>query len=90
MQALCDEGFHPPESIDSDKIKETHKDSCCLTHRPHYYDQIAVRIKYPRLEVTGGGMFNLFEHVFRAEDMDAYQRPRPREAKRHRDEGSRR
>ncbi|WEK58874.1 MAG: hypothetical protein P0Y52_04885 [Candidatus Brevundimonas phytovorans] len=34
------------------------------------YDQIAVRVKHPRVKIVGGGMADMFEEVFRYNDED--------------------
>lgn len=70
MQALEDNGFVVPDAIKADNIQATDPG---LARRPHYYDQIAVRVADPRFEVLGGGMFDVYDYVFRDEDIAAYQ-----------------
>jgi hypothetical protein len=62
-QALRSKGFQIPEAIDGDKVRHL---------GDHFYDQIAVRVKDPRFAVTAGGMFDVFEHVYRDEDIALY------------------
>ena len=61
MKALESKGFKVPEEIDGDAVRRS---------GDHFYDQIAVRVKDPRFMVSGGGMINLFEDVFRDTDED--------------------
>jgi endonuclease/exonuclease/phosphatase family metal-dependent hydrolase len=61
MKALKSKGFEVPAEIDGDKVRET---------GDHFYDQIAVRVKNPHFRVTGGGLIDLFEDVFRDNDED--------------------
>lgn len=63
MAALQDKGFKVPAEIDGDKVRQAGN---------HFYDQIAVRVKDKRFKVTGGGMVQLFDDVFRDEDMATY------------------
>jgi hypothetical protein len=59
---------------------------CCRKVRPscpprtprhrlgdHFYDQIAIRTADPRFAVTAGGLFEVFEHVNRDEDISVYE-----------------
>lgn len=71
MQALRDQGFTVPDAIDRDKIIATDPGSA-LAHRPHFYDQIAVRVTDPRFQVLGGGMFDFYDHVYRDDDIALY------------------
>ncbi len=71
MQALKDHKFTVPDAIDRDKIIATDPAST-LAHRPHFYDQIAVRVTDPRFKVLGGGMFDLYDYVYRDDDMSFY------------------
>lgn len=64
MSALKDKGFVVPDAIDGDAVRHQGE---------HFYDQIAVRVKDKRFAVTAGGLVRPFEHVFRDEDMDAYE-----------------
>lgn len=68
MAALKARGFKVPEEIDGDKVRP---------EGGHYYDQIAVRAKDPRFRVSGGGMVDIFETVFRSEDLAIYQGQMP-------------
>lgn len=72
MRALKDHKFTVPDAIDRDKIIATDPEST-LARRPHFYDQIAVRVTDPRFQVLGGGMFDVYDYVFRDEDMPAYK-----------------
>lgn len=63
MAALQDKGFKVPAEIDGDKVRKIGN---------HFYDQIAVRVKDKRFKVMGGGMVQLFDDVFRDEDMAIY------------------
>lgn len=60
MKALQDKGFKVPAEIDGDKVRQTGN---------HFYDQIAVRVKDKRFKVMGGGLVQLFDDVFRDDDM---------------------
>lgn len=44
----------------------------------HFYDQIAVRVKDQRFKVVGGGMVNMYQDVFRDEDMAIYRSAMPK------------
>lgn len=69
MKALKARGFTVPDAIDGSTVRQAGN---------HFYDQIAVRVKDKRFKVTGGGMIQLFEDVFRDEDMTIYaQNVRP-------------
>jgi endonuclease/exonuclease/phosphatase family metal-dependent hydrolase len=63
MKALQSKGFKVPAEIDGDKVRLTGN---------HFYDQIAVRVKDKRFKVLGGGLFQLFDDVFRDEDLEIY------------------
>jgi hypothetical protein len=63
MQALTSEGFRVPDAIDGDAIGD----------RDHFYDQIAVRVKDPRFEVTGGGIVPVFADVLTPEQEPIYR-----------------
>lgn len=63
MVALQSKGFKIPAEIDGDKVRQA---------SDHFYDQIAVRVKDKRFKVMGGGMVQLFDDVFRDEDLDTY------------------
>ena len=66
MKALKAEDFKVPDAIDGKKVRD---------EDDHFYDQIAVRVKDERFRVSGGGMVNMFETVFRddPEDMKLYK-----------------
>ncbi|MCV7286694.1 endonuclease/exonuclease/phosphatase family protein [Mycolicibacterium wolinskyi] len=64
MKALASKGFDVPDAIDGDAVRR---------EDDHYYDQIAVRVKDKRFEVTGGGIIRPYEHVFRDEDIAVYE-----------------
>jgi endonuclease/exonuclease/phosphatase family metal-dependent hydrolase len=66
IQALQSEGFTVPEAIDGTKVR---------AEGAHFYDQIAVRVKDKRFQVTGGGMVDMYQEVFRStpEDLATYQ-----------------
>jgi hypothetical protein len=68
MQALEDQGFTVPDAIKGDQINSSDP-----TRRPHFYDQIAVRVADPRFEVLSGGMFDVYDYVYRDEDIAAYE-----------------
>jgi endonuclease/exonuclease/phosphatase family metal-dependent hydrolase len=68
MDALKTEGFDVPDAIDGDEIRKKGM---------HYYDQIAVRVKDPRFEVVRGGILDMYEQVFRDDDLEAYERFMP-------------
>lgn len=70
MEALRSEGFKVPDQIDGDKVRK--KDD-------HFYDQIAVRVKDKRFRVTSGGLVNMFQDVFRNEDLAIYRDRMPAE-----------
>jgi hypothetical protein len=70
MKALQDKGFKVPPEIDGDKVRQTGN---------HFYDQIAVRVKDKRFKVMGGGLVQLFDDVFRDEDMALYAAQIPAE-----------
>lgn len=63
MQALTEMGFVVPDEIAGDKVRKK---------GAHFYDQIATRVVDKRFKVTGGGMVDLFETVFRDEDQPLY------------------
>lgn len=66
MKALKAEGFKVPDAIDGKKVRD---------EDGHFYDQIAVRVKGEHFRVSGGGMVDMFETVFRdgPEDMKLYK-----------------
>lgn len=68
MAALQGKGFVVPEPIDGDKVRRKGM---------HFYDQIAVRVKDPRFEVGSGGIVDIFEDVFRDEDLETYKQYMP-------------
>ncbi|WP_426960017.1 endonuclease/exonuclease/phosphatase family protein [Muricoccus radiodurans] len=68
MQALQSKGFKVPAEIDGDKVRQ---------EGDHFYDQIAIRVKDKRFKVLGGGLLQLFEDVFRDEDLDIYAKHLP-------------
>jgi hypothetical protein len=61
MEALRSEKFVIPQAIDGDVVRE---------EGDHFYDQIAVRVKDTRFDVTAGGMVRIFKDVFRDNDED--------------------
>jgi endonuclease/exonuclease/phosphatase family metal-dependent hydrolase len=61
MKALKGEGFTVPAAIDGDAVRGK---------EDHFYDQIAVRVKDRRFQVTGGGMLDMYQDVFRDTDED--------------------
>jgi endonuclease/exonuclease/phosphatase family metal-dependent hydrolase len=61
MKALKSRGFKVPEGIDGNQVRGP---------EDHFYDQIAVRVEDPRFKVTGGGIVNMFQTVFRDSDED--------------------
>jgi hypothetical protein len=63
MAALQSNGFKVPAEIQGDEVRRM---------GDHFYDQIAVRVKDKRFKVMGGGMVQLFEDVFRDEDLPIY------------------
>lgn len=63
MKALQSKGFKVPEEIDGKKVR---------LEGNHFYDQIAVRVKDKRFKVVTGGLVQLFDDVFRDEDMALY------------------
>lgn len=63
--ALRQRGFEIPAAIDGDRVRE---------QGAHYYDQIAVRVKDDRFQVETGGMFNVYHHVYRDDEIDLYRR----------------
>lgn len=65
MKALKSKGFKIPEEIDGAKVRR---------EGDHFYDQIAVRVKDKRFKIAGGGMLDLFEDVFRDEDLSLYEK----------------
>ena len=71
MQALKEHGFTVPDAIDRDKIIATDPGST-LANRPHFYDQIAVRVTDPRFQVLGGGMVDVYDYVYRDGDIACY------------------
>jgi endonuclease/exonuclease/phosphatase family metal-dependent hydrolase len=72
MEALKSEGFTVPEPIDGTKVRKNGQ---------HFYDQIAVRVKDRRFKVTGGGMVDIYQDVFRSrpEDLAIYQPLMPKD-----------
>jgi endonuclease/exonuclease/phosphatase family metal-dependent hydrolase len=72
MEALKSEGFTVPEPIDGTKVRKNGQ---------HFYDQIAVRVKDRRFKVTGGGMVDIYQDVFRSgpEDLAIYQPSMPKD-----------
>jgi hypothetical protein len=70
MQALKSEGFVVPPAIDGKKVRDEEED--------HFYDQIAVRVKDQRFNVAGGGLLDVFDVVFRDEDLKTYERFMPK------------
>jgi len=56
MQALTSNGFKVPDEIDGDIVRP---------QEGKYYDQIAVRVEDPRFKITGGGVVEMFQDVFR-------------------------
>jgi endonuclease/exonuclease/phosphatase family metal-dependent hydrolase len=71
MEALKGEGFTVPAAIDGKKVRK---------EGDHFYDQIAVRVKDKRFKVTGGGMVDMYEDVFRStpEDLATYAPSMPK------------
>ena len=69
MQALKGNGFTVPAAIDGAKVRGP---------EDHFYDQIAVRVKDQRFKVVGGGMVNMYQDVFRDEDMAIYRSAMPK------------
>jgi hypothetical protein len=65
MQALKSKGFKVPRQIDAEHIPEG--------DRPHFYDQIAVRVKDKRFSVVSGGVLDIYADVFRDEDEPVYR-----------------
>jgi endonuclease/exonuclease/phosphatase family metal-dependent hydrolase len=63
MQALENNGFTIPDPL---KFGEG------VTDRDHFYDQIALRVSEKRLEIGDGGVIDLYQSVFRNEDMPVY------------------
>lgn len=63
MEALKSNGFVVPPEIDGNMVRKEGN---------HYYDQIAVRVKDKRFKVLGGGMLQIYEDVFRDEDLPLY------------------
>jgi len=68
MVALQSEGFVVPPAISGENVRPPGH---------HFYDQIAVRVKDKRFSVTGGGILNMYENVFRDEDFDIYRERLP-------------
>ena len=68
MAALKSHGFAVPAAIDGDKVRKKGM---------HFYDQIAVRVKDDRFQVRSGGIVDIFEDVFRDEDLPVYQAHMP-------------
>ncbi len=56
MKALKSKGFKVPPEIDGDIVRP---------EEGKYYDQIALRAPDPRFRITGGGVVNMYEDVFR-------------------------
>jgi len=63
MEALKANGFQIPEAIDGEKVRKKGM---------HFYDQIAVRVKDERFKVVAGGIVDMYEDVFRDEDLALY------------------
>lgn len=61
MAALKSHDFTVPPAIDGKAVRK---------EGAHFYDQIAVRVKDPRFQVTAGGMIDMFADVFRETDED--------------------
>lgn len=55
-KALKSHGFKIPDEIDGDLVR---------LEEGKYYDQIATRVIDPRFKVTGGGVIDMFQDVFR-------------------------
>ncbi|MDM0114160.1 endonuclease/exonuclease/phosphatase family protein [Variovorax sp. J22R133] len=68
MKALKSQGFEVPGAIDGAKVRKKGM---------HFYDQIAVRVKDQRFNVTAGGIVDMFEDVFRVEDLETYKSRMP-------------
>jgi endonuclease/exonuclease/phosphatase family metal-dependent hydrolase len=68
MAALKGEGFTVPKAIDGTKVRKTGM---------HFYDQIAVRVKDKRFQVGSGGIVDIFEDVFRDDDLEIYEAHMP-------------
>jgi hypothetical protein len=66
MKALKSERFDIPAAIDGKKVRD---------EDDHFYDQIAGRVRDERFNVSGGGIVDIFETVFRdnAEDLAIYK-----------------
>ena len=73
MAALASKNFEVPEQIDAKHIP--------LGVRPHFYDQIAVRVKDSRFTVTTGGVVDIYADVFRDEDESIYRSLVPKKDK---------
>ncbi|MBU1210183.1 MAG: endonuclease/exonuclease/phosphatase family protein [Alphaproteobacteria bacterium] len=71
MQALKAEGFTVPKEIDGDQVRD---------EDDHFYDQIAVRVKDERFQVSDGGIVDMFAAVFRddPEDLEIYKKFMPK------------
>lgn len=69
MKALKSEGFTVPAAIDGATVRKEGN---------HFYDQIAVRTKDKRFKVTAGGMVDMYQDVFRDEDMGLYAASLPK------------
>ena len=63
MQALESNGFIVPDPL---------KFGAGVTERDHFYDQIALRVQEKRLEIGEGGVIDLYESVFRDQDLPVY------------------
>lgn len=70
MQALKSEGFVVPAAIDGAAVRKK---------GAHFYDQIATRVKDTRFSVIAGGMVDMYQDVFRDEDLKIYEALLPAE-----------
>lgn len=70
MKALTAKKFIIPEEI---------QDRSALLSADHFYDQIAVRVKDPRFKIVGGGVYDLYNLLFREEDLSTYKKYMPAE-----------
>jgi exonuclease III len=64
MQALKSQGFTIPAAIDGRKVRG---------EGDHFYDQIATRVKDERFKVVSGGMIDIYQDVFRDDDLAIYE-----------------
>lgn len=69
MKALVSKGFDVPDAIDGVEVRKKGE---------KFYDQIAVRVKDERFAVEAGGIVDMFEKVFRNEDLDIYKEMMPK------------